>query len=137
MTRLAFIAALLLAAPVHATTRSFEARFVSATDGDTVKLQLALGFQMWLDISMRMCGVDAPELKTGTPGLDARHWLQARLSKAKYVTAFIDMKTRCETNNCERRSFTRYIGAVWADGVNVNEEIIAKGYAKPHVKKCR
>jgi len=137
MKHLAFALALLFTTEAFGDTRAHEARYIDVKDGDTATLEIALGFGLWMRVAIRLCGVDAPEIGTGKPGLDAKHWLHNRLRSARWISAYMNLKVRCEPNNCELMSFTRYVAEVYADGVSVNDEIIVKGFAKPHKKKCR
>ena len=51
---------------------SYDGTCVRVIDGDTVELKIDLGFRMWFVTKARLAGIQAPELKTGTPGAKAK-----------------------------------------------------------------
>ncbi len=50
-----------------AMTYTYRAAMVRVVDGDTVDLQIDLGFYMKADLRFRIAGIDTPELRGGTP----------------------------------------------------------------------
>lgn len=66
---------------------------------------------------VRLNGVDAPELGTKA-GQDAKRWM---------VNYLRGKEVRCDLNG--ERSYDRYIGICYADGVDIGAAVIAAGYA--------
>lgn len=97
----------------------YASRFVRAVDGDTVGLDLDLGFYQWrLGRTYRLARIDAPELRTeGGPA--ARDALMQMLSGAQSLLA--------ATSKAD--SFDRWIVELYADGQNVSDALVAGGYA--------
>ena len=97
----------------------YASRFVRAVDGDTVGLDLDLGFYQWrLGRTYRLARIDAPELRTeGGPA--ARDALTQMLSGARSLLA--------ATSKAD--SFDRWIVELYADGLNVSDALVAGGFA--------
>ena len=98
-------------------------------DGDTIWLRVDLGFGIHHDMSIRLNGLDAPELATQA-GKDVRDWLVAALPPGTLVR-FNSVKDRTE-------KYGRYLGVITklggpnVDEININEALLASGRAKPY-----
>lgn len=57
---------------------SYKAKLIEVIDGDTVDLQIDLGFSVCISERFRLYGMDAPEIKTEA-GKVTKAWLQATL----------------------------------------------------------
>lgn len=57
---------------------SYKAKLIEVIDGDTVDLQIDLGFSVCISERFRLYGIDAPEMKTEA-GKVAKAWLQTTL----------------------------------------------------------
>ena len=90
-------------------------------DGDTVDLGVDLGFRIHVHTRFRLAGIDAPELRgeTSEAGAASKIWLVEILENA---TLLMVKSTRGD-------KYGRWLADIWADGVNVNEEMVALGYA--------
>lgn len=69
----------------------YDAELVKVVDGDTVDLNLDLGFYMRASLRFRIVGMDTPELRGGTPETKAaakvaRDYVYDKLSKASRIT---------------------------------------------------
>lgn len=103
----------------------YSARYVSAYDGDTVRLDIDLGFNIWLhNASVRLLGINTPELrgKEKALGLAARDALRAKLTEAQ-VLRIVSRK---------RGKYGRYLADIYADGVHLNQWMIDQGHAVPY-----
>lgn len=98
---LAFAAILFAATSVSAANIKVRDADTIVVDGTPVRLQ----------------GVDAPELKTRA-GKDARRWM---------VNYLADKAVECELNG--ERSYDRWIGVCYVDGVDIGGAVIAAGHA--------
>lgn len=97
----------------------YAARLVRVIDGDTVVLDLDLGFYQWrLNRSYRLARINAPEMST-PEGRAARDWLVARLVD---VRAYLVQTAKAD-------SFDRWIVELYADGANVSDALVAAGVA--------
>lgn len=87
-------------------------------DGDTVLLDLDLGFYQWRkDQSYRLLRIDAPELPT-VEGIAAKGALIAFLYGKKLIA-------RTEKSD----HFGRFLVDLTADGVNVSDWLVSSGLA--------
>ena len=99
---------------------------VKTIDGDTFDCIMDLGFDVLLEARVRMMGMDTPESRTRDLeekkfGLLAKEYLTMKLEAE-------DIIVRTEVDN-EKGKFGRILGWVWADGVNVNQQMIDENIA--------
>ena len=102
----------------------YKAKYVKAYDGDTVTLDIDLGFFTWIkDQTFRLYGIDTPELRGDerVKGLEARDYVRSRLEKATaiYVKTYKDTKGK----------YGRWLADIYIDGENLNHTLIGLGYA--------
>lgn len=110
MSRLIFLLLLILAPAVQATLTG---RVVRVIDGDTVVV-LA---KKEGTVRVRLSGIDAPE--NGQPfGQRARQFLASRIA-GRVVEISGDTRDR----------YDRILGTVWADGRDINAELVCGGMA--------
>ena len=122
MTRiftLLFTFALIL--PSVALSKDLRGKVVSVSDGDTITI---------LDSSqrkhkIRLYGIDSPEGR------------QAFGNKAKKVTSAFTYGKIVDVNVLDRDRYGREVGLVYANGINVNGELVKKGYAWVYTKYCK
>jgi len=82
-------------------------------DGDTLKVLLDLDFDVRLVADIRLLGVYAPEM-----GKDGGEAARVKLMELCPPGAPLVLET-VRIRGHEARSFTRYVGRVWAGGVDV------------------
>jgi micrococcal nuclease len=107
----------------------YGATFVSNYDGDTITARLSLGFDLYLEKSIRLLGIDTPELKTGTQkekGKAAKKWLEAKLTGKKLV-----IQTCKHHDDGGLDKYGRILGEIFIVGeeTSVNDQIITAGHA--------
>ena len=86
-------------------------------DGDTIECVVG-----GANISVRLLGIDAPEMRQGAFGKVARDFLASRLAIRSTVRLELDVR--------ETDRYGRLLAYVWSDsGVMVNEEILRAGLA--------
>ena len=89
-------------------------------DGDTVKMRLTLHFDTFIDISLRLRGVDAMEIDT-KEGQKAKRALERMLKNQTHITVYTYSHDR----------YGRYIAdIVTKDGAYINKQLIEKGHAR-------
>jgi micrococcal nuclease len=105
----------------------FRAAITYVVDGDTVDVLLDAGFNSYTYMSIRVAGIDAPELFSGDEagrlrGLEAREYLERLLA---------DRGRHCIVASEKwPRSFGRYVAAIMlADGTDLAEAMVAAGHA--------
>jgi micrococcal nuclease len=96
-------------------------------DGDTIDVNIDLGFDIWHKGRIRMAGIDTPESRTRNKeekvlGLAAK----ARLKEL--------LKTKKLTIQCtkEKGKFGRILADVLANDVNINKQLMDEGHARPY-----
>ena len=98
-------------------------------DGDTIDVEIDLGFDISFSSRVRLAGIDAPESRTKDKmekalGLEAKAYLKSQIESAKTVV----IKTE-KMDSSEK--YGRILGWLFLDGseVSMNEKMIADGYA--------
>lgn len=121
MKLLLFIAGLLFALACHAEERPtlgmrcYPATVAEITDGDTVKLNIDLGFGVSMNrVPIRLAGVFAPE--RGKPGAAEA---TARLKELMPPGDPVLLRPVMSIVGREQMSFARYVGRVWHHGTDV------------------
>lgn len=95
-------------------------------DGDTVWLDIDLGFGVSHRHSCRLRGLNAPEVR----GPERAHGLVSK----KALTDFLsDQDLTIRTEKDKSGKYGRYIVTIFADGRNVNQAMIDGGYAEARV----
>jgi micrococcal nuclease len=100
----------------------------SVYDADTIRVDIDTGFSTWRhNESIRLLGIDAPEIRgeERPEGLISKAWL---LDKIPPGTEIIIQTIRDRTGK-----YGRYLAYIWHDGVNLNEQMLIEGIAKPYV----
>lgn len=110
----------------------YKAQIVTVTDGDTVRADIDLGCDVRLRLTLRLAGINAPEMST-LEGPVAKAWLTDVVGAGQLVMRTI--KDR-------REKFGRYLGYLWRvdEGVftdwgfttdlpSINERMVTAGQA--------
>lgn len=107
---------------------NYKAKYISNYDGDTVRLNIDLGFEIWLNNqSVRLYGIDCPEMRgdTKAKGQLAKDFVSMVLSSAKEIniTTYKDTKEK----------YGRWLVDIeYSDGANwtnLNKELVNLGHA--------
>ena len=107
---------------------TYRAELRGIVDGDTIDVDIDLGLRIWVrDERLRLYGIDAPETRTRNldekaRGVRAKAWLAARLEGADRIIV--------QTIRDDEGKFGRLLAIIWADGVNLNDEMVALGLAR-------
>lgn len=113
---------------------TYKCRINKVLDGDTVEIDLDLGFNTTLaNQKVRLLGVDTPESRTTNKeekprGLLSKKKLQEKLP----VGSWAKITTHRSDNNDDK--FGRILGEfILEDGTNVNKWMIENNYAVPYL----
>jgi len=104
----------------------YQAVVDSVYDGDTVTVDVDLGFGIWLrGQKIRLFGVDAPEVRgeERESGLKSRDWLRNEVLEKSVVL---------ETVRDKKGKYGRWLGILFLSGENVNKKLISHGLAKAY-----
>ena len=104
-------------------------KVTNVVDGDTIDVEIDLGFDISFSSRVRLAGIDTPESRTTNKaekvlGLEAKEYVKSKIKDAKEVV----IKTE-KMDSSEK--YGRILGWVFLDGskVSINEQMIADGYA--------
>ena len=104
-------------------------KVTKVVDGDTIDVDIDLGFDISFTSRVRLAGIDTPESRTldkmeKSLGLESKAYLKNAIDNAKSVV----IKTE-KMDSSEK--YGRILGWVFLDGSNIsiNEKMIADGYA--------
>jgi micrococcal nuclease len=104
-------------------------KVTNVVDGDTIDVEIDLGFDISFSSRVRLAGIDTPESRTKDKaekilGLEAKEYVKSKIKDAKDVV----IKTE-KMDSSEK--YGRILGWLYLDGstVSVNEQMIADGYA--------
>lgn len=102
---------------------------LAVVDGDTIDVDIDLGFDISLTKRVRLAGIDTPESRTTNKeekvlGLEVKELLKKKLKEAKTIV----IKTQLPDST---EKYGRILGWIYLDGaeLSVNEALIASGYA--------
>ena len=109
----------------------YRAIVVRVIDGDTIDVDIDLGFYVWLkNQRIRLAGIDAPEMRGAerTQGRRSATYLRSMIEGKEII-----LKTIKGRDGADRRGkFGRWIGRVYLDGQDINRHMIEAGHAKPY-----
>jgi micrococcal nuclease len=104
-------------------------KVTNVVDGDTIDVDIDLGFDISFSSRVRLAGIDTPESRTTNKaekvlGLEAKEYVKSKIKDAKEVV----IKTE-KMDSSEK--YGRILGWLFLDGskISVNEQMIADGYA--------
>lgn len=104
-------------------------KVTNVVDGDTIDVDIDLGFSVSFSQRLRLAGIDTPESRTTNKvekalGLESKDYLKSKLKDAKEVVVKTEKPDSSE-------KYGRILGWVYVDGStkSVNEMMIEDGYA--------
>ncbi len=104
-------------------------KLINVVDGDTIDVEIDLGFDISIFKRVRLAGIDTPESRTTNKmekslGLESKAKLKQLLSDAKLIV----IKTE-KPDSSEK--YGRVLGWLYVDDtkVSINDTLIASGYA--------
>jgi micrococcal nuclease len=104
-------------------------KVLKVVDGDTIDVDIDLGFNVSYTQRVRLAGIDTPEsrtkdLKEKALGLEVKDYLSKRLKDAKVIVIKTELPDSTE-------KYGRILGWIYVDGekISVNENMIKEGYA--------
>lgn len=106
----------------HTATTLRCLEYIKNYDGDTVTVNVPNVHPIiGQEISIRLLGIDTPELKTKDEcekriAILARDYLQARILRAR--------PNRIELRNIQRDKYFRLLGELWVNGRNISQALL-------------
>ena len=118
---------------------TYRAKLVRCVDGDTVDLEIDLGFYMTAKIRGRLVGVDTPETNAKNKPDEYRDITDLRCltrwgnKSDDYAKTILDGKEVLlvfDEEAGERGYYGRLLAYIEIDGYDFNESLISRGYAR-------
>lgn len=106
----------------------YRAQVTKVVDGDTVHARVDLGCDVRLDMTIRLYGIDTPELPT-EEGKAAKEWLADELNRVGGYVVLRTMKDR-------REKYGRYLGILFAIDTlteSMNDAMLRLGLAREYL----
>ena len=98
----------------------YKANVINVYDGDTCRVDVELGFGVVLkNQAIRFYGINAIELRDEN-GKKARDYLKSLILNKDIIL---------ETHKDKKGKYGRWLGTLYIDGLNVNEDMVNKKYA--------
>jgi micrococcal nuclease len=109
------------------TPYTYKAIVVRVVDGDTVDVDIDLGFGVWFSNQrIRLLGVDTPECRTRDL-TEKKFGLLAKSIVEGFCPVGKDILLQTELD--DKGKFGRILGIILSDDVNVNEYLVENHYA--------
>ena len=107
-------------------------RIEKEVDGDTIWLDVDLGFRVSMELKFRLADIDAWEIKGEERplGLLSKAYLFERVSPALENGEEVIVKTDRDKSG----SYNRFLATIYINGVNINQEMVTEGHAVPYTK---
>ena len=109
---------------------------VKVLDGDTIDVEIDLGFDLYKKERVRIAGVDTPEKRTRDLeekelGIDATNWLKEKLEST--LAGDDELTIRTELHGGVGK-YGRLLGWLYIgeESISLNEQMIDEGYAWPY-----
>ena len=104
-------------------------------DGDTIDVEVDLGFDIIHRARVRMMGIDTPESRTRNKA----EKVLGLASKARLKELLANRRVKLETSKEGKGKLGRILATVWTSDkkgveeyVNINEKLIEEGHARPY-----
>lgn len=105
---------------------NYNAKIVRWVDGDTVIVDIDLGFSVTVQERVRLARINAPELNSKTP-YQVRLAKSARAKAKKFAPEGSQVVLSTSKNNIDR--YARYIGEISFNNQNISDYLIQIGVA--------
>lgn len=96
-------------------------------DGDTVAATVDCLFDVKINMTLRLFGIDTPELTSKV----ATERATAKAAKARLIE-LVEGKTINILSYKEKEKYGRYLAELFVDGININQLLINEGLAKSY-----
>ena len=105
---------------------TYKARVRKVVDGDTVDVEIDLGFHLHTTQRLRLARIDTPELRSPIPEERAKAVKAMNYLELKVLEKEILVTTK------KSDLYGRYIAEIVIDGVNINDLMLENGMAKKY-----
>ena len=114
--------------PAVLTPYIYKAEVISIYDGDTMVLQIDLGFDIKHRITVRLARINAPEVRgeSRLEGFESRDFL---IDTIFGESGPADNTVVIKTYKDKKEKYGRYLADIFLDGVCLNDELVKNGLA--------
>ena len=107
----------------------YKANLVKVVDGDTIDVDLDLGFGVWLKKQrVRLYGINTPESRTRDLE-EKKRGLAAKDRVIELIENCEELSIKTIINKKARGNYGRILADILADGINVNQTLVSEGHA--------
>ena len=106
----------------------YKAKLVRVIDGDTIEAMVDLGFNVWVKQTIRLHGVDAPEIRTKNIEEKAR----GVGARARLLEIIADGGDKFLLTSHGIGKYGRCIGTLYIDDENINDLLLSEGLAESY-----
>lgn len=108
-------------------------RVLSVVDGDTIHAQVDLGFDQYTNKTLRLAGINAPEMSTEEGKLAKQALIDLLQPHGPGVIPQWDFTI--ETIKDKREKYGRYLATIFrnSDDLNINQDMVTLGCAVPYM----
>ena len=104
----------------------YKIKLVRVIDGDTVDVDIDLGFDVWLrNQRIRLYGIDTPESRTRDL-VEKKYGLAAKEFLVKWTGAG---ELKIKTHKDAKGKFGRILGELWTFETNINQKMVEEHHA--------
>lgn len=109
---------------MQATPYLYAAHLVRVIDGDTVVLDIDLGFRLWATMPIRLLGINTPEMREAA-GRVSRQW----------VIDWFEKNPQFQVATAkDPEKYGRWLGVIRPQsGASLNEALVTAGHAVPYM----
>ena len=101
---------------------------VKVVDGDTIDANIDLGFDISTKKRIRFMGINTPESRTRDLE-EKKYGLAAKARLKEILEAGETLSLRTAIDKKARGKYGRILGTIYADGVNLNQQLLDEGHA--------
>jgi micrococcal nuclease len=104
----------------------YNAEVVKVVDGDTIDVNVDLGFTVWVRVRLRLIGIDTMELNDKDPVKREN----AKLAKAFVEDRLVNQKVIIQSFKTDK--YGRWLAEVFVNGSSINKQLLAENLAIPY-----
>jgi micrococcal nuclease len=106
---------------------NYEGKVLRVVDGDTLDIDVDLGFKIHHIIRVRLVGVDTPEVYGVKK--DSQEYMMGKEASIKVEELCLGKEVLVDTLKDRTGKYGRYLATIHVDGRNLNAMLIEMGYA--------
>jgi len=106
----------------------YRAKLIRVIDGDTVEAMVDLGFSVWMKQTIRLHGIDTPEIRTK----DINEKVRGVAARARLLEIIADGGDKFLLVSHGIGRYGRCLGTLYIKEENINELLISEGHAKEY-----